>query len=104
MKSISIKATPAIEPGLENNGLIVGVTMDEKAANIIDRLLSWIFSREAGYLIAMGHPKPICRIQEDLEDPWLMEAMEYLKEARNQGIAITGANSEFIDKYLTKEN
>lgn len=80
---------------------VLGVAMDEKAAKIIDRLLSWIFSREAGYLIAKGHLKQIYKIQEDLDEPWIIEAMEYLKEARNQGIPITRANRKFIDKHLT---
>ena len=103
MISISkkVKSITNLESGQDVHSL--GATMDEKAAKIIDRLLSWIFSREAGYLIAMGHPKQIDKIQEDLDEPWIIEAMEYLKEARCQGISITRANSKFIDKHLVNE-
>ena len=97
--SKQVESVTNLESGQDVHSL--GVTMDEKAAKIIDRLLSWIFSREAGYLIAMGHPKQIDKIQEDLDEPWIIEAMEYLKDARNQNIPITRTNSKFIDKYLT---
>jgi hypothetical protein len=39
-----------LETGQPEHGL--GVKMDKRAVRIVDRLLTWIYSREAGYLTA----------------------------------------------------
>jgi len=72
--------------------------MDKEAAKIIDNLLILITMKESlSFDISLDHA------QKDLaKNKWIVDALRYLQKHHDNGLTITLAHAEWIDRLLVK--